>query len=363
MRQARVDDHLHARRVAVGLVVPGLVLVLAGRPDLIIYAVFGSFTGMYGRTESPGVRLGHQAQGGSVLLAGVATGVLLSALHAPPWVLVVTAVLFAMTGSLVADHLALRPEGPFFGIFALGATATVPAERVVPWAAVSICVATVLFCLAVSYTSATLHPSRRRLPSAPSPQPPDPLLQAVRYALAIAVAGSCGVALGIDHANWAMAAAAVPLATADARTRTDRTINDVARRGTHRVVGTMAGLAVTALLLLPHPSPTVLAIMVMALLFPTELFMSRHYGLALGFFTPLIMLMTELAEPAEPWSLLRDRAVDTVIGVAVGITVAVIIRGRVGADIQPVRNRPRIQRCCDNRERTQRSVGHGRPDQ
>ncbi|WP_190812761.1 hypothetical protein [Saccharopolyspora pogona] len=43
---------MHACRVAVGLFFPVLVLLMSGRPDLIIYAVFGSFTGMYGRAES-----------------------------------------------------------------------------------------------------------------------------------------------------------------------------------------------------------------------------------------------------------------------------------------------------------------------
>jgi uncharacterized membrane protein YccC len=101
-------------------------------------------------------------------------------------------------------------------------------------------------------------------------------------------------------------------------------------RGIHRVIGTLVGLAVTAMLLVPHFGATVLAILVIALLFPTELFMQRHYGLAVGFFTPLIMLMTQLADPVEPWTLLKDRAIDTIIGVAAGITVALAIRGNVG---------------------------------
>ena len=52
----------------------------------------------------------------------------------------------------------------------------------------------------------------------------------------------------------------------------------------------------------------------------------HHHAVALGFFTPLIMLMTNLAAPAEPWTLVRDRAVDVVIGVAVGVAVWGIVR-------------------------------------
>jgi uncharacterized membrane protein YccC len=78
---------------------------------------------------------------------------------------------------------------------------------------------------------------------------------------------------------------------------------------------------------LSHLSETPLALFVIALLFPTELLMARHYGLALGFFTPLIMVMTELATPAEPLTLLTDRVVDTLIGVSAGIVAAVVVRG------------------------------------
>ncbi|WP_460365043.1 FUSC family protein, partial [Actinocorallia lasiicapitis] len=128
-----------------------------------------------------------------------------------------------------------------------------------------------------------------------------------------------GLALGLDHANWAIAAAAVPLAAADVSSRV--------HRGLHRLAGTFVGLGVTALLLLPHPSPAVLAVCVIALLFPTELFMARNYALALGFFTPLIMLMTDLAAPSDPVSLLFSRGIDTLVGVAVGVAVALAVRG------------------------------------
>jgi uncharacterized membrane protein YccC len=147
----------------------------------------------------------------------------------------------------------------------------------------------------------------------------------VRYAVATGLAGAVGLVAGLDHANWAMASAAVPLAAVSPGE--GLSLRAVIDRGSHRVVGTFAGLAVTAVVLLPHPGPTVLAIVVMALLFPTELFMSRHYGIALGFFTPLIMTMTDLAHPSDPVRLLVDRGVDTVVGVVAGVAAAALIGG------------------------------------
>ncbi|GAA4484736.1 FUSC family protein [Rhodococcus olei] len=318
------NDHVHAFRVAAGLAVPGSALVAGGRPDLIVFAVFGAVTGMYGRTEAPRRRVVHQAQAAAILVAGVGTGVLLSGVHAGLWVLVVTTVVFATVGSLVTDHLGLTPEGPFFGIFALGAVAMVPADRVAAWVGLSICAATALLCLLISVAGSVVEQIRdpgsasRSMPAA-RPGATCTLVHAVRYASAISIAGVAGLLLGVDHANWAMAAAAVPLAAADPVGRV--------HRGLHRIVGTFAGLAVTAVLLLPHPAETLLGLCVMALLFPTELFIARNYALALGFFTPLIMVMTDLAAPAEPLALLVFRGIDTVIGVGAGIAVALVVRG------------------------------------
>ncbi|WP_460369740.1 hypothetical protein, partial [Actinocorallia lasiicapitis] len=134
----RIDDHHHAFRVALGLAVPGALLLAAGRPDLMIYSVFGAITGMYGRAVVHRRRLVQQAQAGTVLLAGVALGVLLAELGAATWALVATEVIFAGVVSLLTDRLGLKPEGPFFGLFALGAIASVPAGRVAPGAAVGI---------------------------------------------------------------------------------------------------------------------------------------------------------------------------------------------------------------------------------
>ncbi|WP_370588734.1 FUSC family protein [Pseudonocardia sp. C8] len=325
-------DRVHAARVAVGLSVPGIALLVAGRPDLIPYAVFGSFTGMYGRAEPPRQRLRQQAQAGTILVAGVSIGLLLATLHARPWALVAIGAACAAVGSVVTDRLGLKPAGPFFGIFALGTMATIPAGRVSPGLAVAICAGTALFSVVVTAAAALWSRSRgARTPAPPppgdAPRPLGLLIHAARYAIAIAVAGSAGLALGIDHANWAMVSAAVPLAAIDKSNHLDPAIRDVVHRGAHRVAGTLTGLALTALLLLPQPNDAVLAVLVIVLLFPTELYMLRHYGVALGFFTPLIMLMTQIANPEAPLALVTDRVVDTLIGVAAGIAVAVVIRG------------------------------------
>ena len=72
----------------------------------------------------------------------------------------------------------------------------------------------------------------------------------------------------------------------------------------------------------------IVAVLVIVLQFTTELFMARHYGLAMVSFTPVILLMTQLAFPADPRLLLAERALETLIGACTGIAVVVLIRRR-----------------------------------
>lgn len=316
--------------MAIALLVPGVLLIMWGRPELLVYAEFGAFAGMYGRGETGRPRIVHQVQAGGLLTAGEALGITLAVTESPPWVLVLVGVAFATVASVLADAVRLRPAGPFFFLFALGATATLPADLAPPGQALAICVATVAFAVLVGSIGRP-DPLRGRpwwdgIAMVVRRPAPGVGIHAVRYALAVGTAGGVGVALGVDHANWAMAAAAVPLAVIDSGRPSEVEASVVLTRAAHRTVGTVIGLALTAVLLAIDPGPTALALVAIALLFPTELYMARHYAIAIGFFTPLILLLTELADPSDPWRMLLYRGVDTVIGVVVGVAVALLVR-------------------------------------
>jgi uncharacterized membrane protein YccC len=324
------NDHLAALRVALSVAVPSLLLLVAGRTDLIIYAVFGALTGMYGRSEQHRLRLRHQAQAAVVLLGGVAVGLFLSVNHLHSWWLVAVEAVLAGVGSAYADRVRLKPNGPFFGILALGACASVPTA--VPWyVAMLIATGSAVFSLAVGFSGWLRRRSRHR-GGANNPQRAvgqrELLVHAARYVLAVGAAGSLGVLSGSGHPHWAMAAAAVPLAGAD--------LPSSVRRGIHRIVGTFLGLAVTAVVLLPGPwwlagafpgqQAVLLALLVILFQFTTELFMTRHYGLAMVSFTPVILLISQLAAPIDPAVLILERGVETLVGALVGILVVVAVR-------------------------------------
>lgn len=321
-RSRLMADGAHAGRVSLGLLLPGVVLLLAGRPELIIYAVFGSFAGMYGRAESRTLRLLHQTQGALLLLGGTVVGIALAQADAGRSTVILAAVVFAILGSLVADFFGLRPEGPFYGVFALGALAGMPTDLGSPIGLGLIALGSAVLAVLIGLLSGGSGGGARSLAATVREQRlrsrHGALAHALRYAAAVALAGSAALACGLSHVNWAIAGAAVTLAAADSRGRL--------LRGIHRVVGTLAGLAVTALALAPGFSPRTLAIVVICLLFPTELFMAVNYALAVSFFTPMIMLMTELAEPIGLGELLEDRALGTMLGVVVALAVSWVVR-------------------------------------
>jgi uncharacterized membrane protein YccC len=93
------------------------------------------------------------------------------------------------------------------------------------------------------------------------------------------------------------------------------------------VLGTVGGLVLTALLLAISLVPWQLVLVLIVLQFLTEMFVIRHYSLALLFITPLALLMSQLAAPvADRGSLLADRLLETIIGVAVGVVVVLLVR-------------------------------------
>src|SRR5205823_510491 len=97
-------------------------------------------------------------------------------------------------------------------------------------------------------------------------------------------------------------------------------------RGAHRAVGTLLGLALAAaLLVVPLPLPA-LVLVVVALQAGAELLVGRNYGAALLCITCLALLLGQLAAPQPVGTLLLERLLQTLLGVAVGVAAAVVTR-------------------------------------
>ena len=329
-------EHRGALRMFAGLAIPSLVLLVSGHPDLVMYAVFGCFTGMYGRGEPHQLRLFHQLSAAAFLCACVIAGILTSAAEIGVWGFVAIETLVAGFGSVVTDRMHLRPVGPFFGIFAFGASAATPLHTS-PWIPALVAVLSAACAITVGFAGwfrgRAWHPGQRRVPR-PHLLPPMPehLVTAAMYVAAVGLSGALATAMGWGHPYWAMASAAIPLSAAR--------LSEGIVRGFHRVLGTFAGLAVAALALGAFTHPVFLVLLVIALQFPTELYIVRHYGLSLVFFTPLILAMSYLANPGSLRWLILDRAAETTIGAVIGMLVLV-------AFLHRPRTRPHIRQLPD----------------
>jgi uncharacterized membrane protein YccC len=236
--------------------------------------------------------------------------VLVGNLASRAWVAVAVAAVIAVLGSLIAAVQDWHPPGPLFLVFAFGAVASVPhALSDVPVAA-GIASGSALFAVLVGNVAGLLRRQRSRPGSRPGRLAPPRPADAVRCAVAVLLAGGAATAVDIGHPYWAMVAAVAPLSAPG--------LSSQLVRAGHRIIGTMLGLLISAVLLAPTLGPLGTVFLVAGLGIVTELVVGRHYGLALVFITPMALLMGQLADPRPIGPLLFDRGVETVIGASIG---------------------------------------------
>ncbi|GAA1846873.1 FUSC family protein [Microlunatus capsulatus] len=328
-RLVRVAPHAGAHRVALragtSVLVPLVVLQLLDRPEWSIYAAFGAFTSLYGRNRVHLSRLRMQLTLALVLVAAVTGGVVVGTSDQRAWLTVPCAALLAGLVALVSDAQDWHPPGPLFVVFAFAACAALPATTGQVGTAAVVAGASALFSVlvgTVGWRGRAAPPrtdaDRRRVRHLLAER--GVRLHLVRYVVAVLVAGGLATGLGIGHPYWAMVSAVVPMA---ARDLTGQLV-----RGAHRLLGTALGLGLAALLLALPLRGLALVAVVVALQVGAELLVGRNYGLALVCVTPLALLLGQLAvaHPAGP--LVRDRAVETVVGVAVALALTVLVRER-----------------------------------
>lgn len=313
-------DHWPAARIALGVAVPLLLLLWLGRLDLSVYASFGAFTGIYGRHEPWASRLRHQLQAGALLSASVGLGLWLAHQGAGAVVTVAVTALISLGTALLSLSLGLRPAGALFFVFCVGVIAAIPKPASL---GLGLGVAVLSAWLSIALGQWGAWVSARRRPDELAAVKPPPInlgdywRYGLRHGLSVAVAGGLSTLLALGHNDWAMVAAAAVVGVLGHRARLQRSI--------HRVTGTLAGLLVTGALLWLAPVPWVMVLLAVVMQFFAEVYVARNYGLALVFVTPLALLMNQLAHPVAAAPLLTARAVETVLGAAVGLIAVVLI--------------------------------------
>lgn len=306
-----------AARAALSVGMPLLVLLLIGRLDLSVYASFGAFAALYGRLDPPRTRVRMQATAGGILVLSMLLGTLLSALSAPPLASVVVVALLAAAVTLFAYRAQWHPPGALFTVFAAGACASFPATAPTFGLVLLVGVSSVAWSLLVTTVFVLARRGSWRRPKRTSPP-----IGAVAWEMTATVgvaallAGIAGVLFIGTHWYWAMVGAVAAVGGAH--------VNARLIRGIQRLVGTLVGVLIAAGLLALQLPPWAILVVAVAMQVGAELFVGRNYGIAMVFITPLALLMISLASPATPGMLLRDRVLETVIGVAVGTIVAIV---------------------------------------
>jgi uncharacterized membrane protein YccC len=136
--------------------------------------------------------------------------------------------------------------------------------------------------------------------------------------LGVLTAWLLALALGIGNPFWAaVTVAALMPALASA---------DVWRRTLHLMLGTLGGVAIANVLFSFEPGHLALIAIIMACQGLAEIAVSRNYGVALLFFSPLAIGMSNLSRGA-PWQpLLVDRLAEAALGTAVAFLTIVVGR-------------------------------------
>jgi uncharacterized membrane protein YccC len=145
------------------------------------------------------------------------------------------------------------------------------------------------------------------------------LLVIARVIVAAAISGALGLALGLTHSYWAIAASVLVLSQGFDQRRT-------VQRGLERTAGTVVGVALVAAIITAGPSEPVLIALISVAVFCGQLMVQRNYVSAAIFITCSALLMSGVGlAPADAWALLVARGVDTALGCAVAIAVFALL--------------------------------------
>ncbi len=117
--------------------------------------------------------------------------------------------------------------------------------------------------------------------------------------------------MNLENPYW------VPISTA--AVLQGATFRAVWHRNVHRIVGTFIGMGLAWIIFSMSPGVWALAVLIGLLSFAIEMLVTRNYGLAVIFITPLTVIFADASLAAQaPEALILTRLVDIVIGSMIG---------------------------------------------
>lgn len=306
------DDVRAATRVTVSVVVPMVVLRLAGHPQWVLYSTFAAFASVYGRGESPRRRISTQLPVGIMLTGIIIAATATATAGDARWWSLLGVSLAAAFATAASHRWSWRPGGALFAVFAFGAVSSVPATGHDVLVATAVALATTAFTLLVGAEAFLLHLGPREDPVPRRSHSTAEWRRALATAVAAAAADGLATWRHLGHPYWAAVSAVVPMA---ALGTVDRLV-----RARHRAGGTVLGLGLAFGLFAFSLTPWELVVVIGLLQLCAELMVIRHYGIAMMFVTPLSLAVAELGQPQSAAHLIWARTLTTAIGLVLGLS-------------------------------------------
>jgi hypothetical protein len=334
IRSLRALDIEVATRAALAAVVPLVILIAIGHIEWAPYASFGAMTSLYGRSEPYRIRARTVTVAAVALVASIGLGIV-TAVSAPSLlVLAGGLIVVIVAGILVSATAGLFPPTPIFFVFAYTVCAQVPTRAGDVGLLLAVAAASAAFAWLLTMSGWALRRvvgqrstdwfkglPRRGPVNARAYRDVEVWRTIGQNVAGVLIAGALATLVGIGHSYWAVVSVVAVMPPPRARHTTSR--------AWHRIIGTLLGVIVTGLILLPGPPLAVLVLVIAIGQFGAEILVGRHYGAALLFITPLALTVSRLAGPVPVSTLLFDRAVETALGGAVAIVIVLIARARV----------------------------------
>ncbi|WEK36068.1 MAG: FUSC family protein [Candidatus Pseudobacter hemicellulosilyticus] len=299
---------------AISVGIPLLFGIFIQRLDLGIMACMGGLVMLY-------LPLSASVAGTMITMITVSFGFLISytiglLFSFNPFVSAVAIGLTAMAVHWIKNYFALRPPGNFFFIMLISIASCQPFDlNMLPARVGLLAIGTMVACaLALGYS---LYNTRR------NPVSRDVVIVRQKSYTNIVTSAIVGVFTGLslltgfllklDFPYW------IPISCIAILQGVD--VTHIWLRSFHRIVGTMVGMGLAWALLSLHMNTLFTAISMLLLQFLIEWLITRNYGVAVAFMTPMTIFLAELSSHhprLQPGNLIELRLLDIVIGSLIG---------------------------------------------
>ncbi|WP_062462697.1 FUSC family protein [Demequina soli] len=321
-----------ALQATVVLMVPLLIGAATDHMQEGLLACVGAFTVPYFAALPRLERLRLRPIAGLVLVASSLAGALLGPY---PSAAAVGLVLVASLVGVAVHGYRLGPPGPLFPVIVYGMSAHATGQGAAPlplvgWVAVGCAWAVV----------ASIAPLIRRVHWQVAARPLRVLLappewdrgarELVARTVIVAALATAISTLYTDpeRAYWTVAAGVVVVGVMPGR-------GVAVTRGLHRTVGTVVGALVYMGIGTLPPNPWLLAAILGALQFVTELAITRHYAIAVAAVTPLaLIIVTSATGDFGTPDVIGERILDTIVGAGIAVATA-LLHAPAPADLTP----------------------------